>query len=44
MPKIKVDGQELEVENGTTLLQACELAGREVPRSSPDGAVRHAAE
>ncbi|MBG1231841.1 NADH-quinone oxidoreductase subunit NuoG [Aestuariivirga litoralis] len=32
MPKIKIDGQELEVENGTTLLQACELAGKEVPR------------
>ncbi len=32
MPKIKIDGQELEVENGTTLLQACEIAGREVPR------------
>ncbi|MFO1033706.1 MAG: NADH-quinone oxidoreductase subunit NuoG [Hyphomicrobiales bacterium] len=32
MPKIKIDGQEIEVENGTTLLQACEMAGREVPR------------
>ncbi|MDE2384174.1 MAG: NADH-quinone oxidoreductase subunit G [Alphaproteobacteria bacterium] len=32
MPKIKIDGQELEVENGITLLQACELAGKEVPR------------
>jgi NADH-quinone oxidoreductase subunit G len=32
MPKIKIDGQELEVENGTTLLQACEMAGAEVPR------------
>jgi NADH-quinone oxidoreductase subunit G len=32
MPKIKIDGVELDVENGTTLLQACEQAGAEVPR------------
>ena len=32
MPKVKIDGLEIEVENGTTLLQACELAGAEVPR------------
>jgi NADH-quinone oxidoreductase subunit G len=32
MPKIKIDGTEIEVENGTTLLQACEMAGAEVPR------------
>ena len=32
MPKLKIDGQEIEVENGTTLLQACEVAGKEVPR------------
>ena len=32
MPKLKIDGTEIEVENGTTLLQACELAGAEVPR------------
>ncbi|QIG50862.1 NADH-quinone oxidoreductase subunit G [Nordella sp. HKS 07] len=32
MPKLKVDGTEIEVENGTTLLQACEAAGAEVPR------------
>ncbi|MCA3554210.1 NADH-quinone oxidoreductase subunit NuoG [Aestuariivirga sp.] len=32
MPKIKIDGTEIEVENGLTLLQACELAGAEVPR------------
>ena len=32
MPKIKIDGVELEVENGLTLLQACEQAGAEVPR------------
>ncbi len=32
MPKIKVDGIEIEVESGSTLLQACEQAGAEVPR------------
>jgi NADH-quinone oxidoreductase subunit G len=32
MPKIKIDGVEAEYENGTTLLQACEMAGAEVPR------------
>ncbi len=32
MPKIKIDGMELDVESGTTLLQACEQAGAEVPR------------
>src|SRR5215210_4412721 len=32
MPKLKVDGTEIEVENGTTLLQACEMAGAEIPR------------
>lgn len=32
MPKLKIDGSEIEVENGTTLLQACEAAGAEVPR------------
>ena len=32
MPKIKIDGVEIEVENGLTLLQACEQAGAEVPR------------
>ncbi len=31
MPKVKIDGLEIEVENGTTLLQACEMAGAEVP-------------
>ena len=25
MPKVKVDGVEIEVENGTTVLQACEI-------------------
>ncbi len=32
MPKLKVDGKEIEVEDGLTLLQACELAGAEIPR------------
>jgi NADH-quinone oxidoreductase subunit G len=32
MPKIKIDGKEIEVENGLTLLQACEQAGVEIPR------------
>ena len=32
MPKIKIDGIEHDIENGTTLLQACEIAGAEVPR------------
>ncbi|HAD86163.1 MAG TPA: NADH-quinone oxidoreductase subunit G, partial [Rhodospirillaceae bacterium] len=32
MPKITIDGEELEVEAGMTILQACEQAGKEVPR------------
>ena len=32
MPKLKIDGVEIEVESGLTLLQACEQAGAEVPR------------
>ena len=32
MPKVKIDGQLIEVPDGTTLLQACEMAGKEVPR------------
>src|SRR5690349_4582414 len=32
MPKIKIDGVEIEVPAGITILQACELAGLEVPR------------
>jgi NADH-quinone oxidoreductase subunit G len=32
MPKLKVDGQEIEVPEGATVLQACELAGKEIPR------------
>jgi len=30
--KLLIDDEEIEVEDGITLLQACELAGREVPR------------
>lgn len=32
MPKIVVDGTEIEVEDGLTLIQACEQAGVEIPR------------
>lgn len=32
MPKLKVNGQEVEFENGMTIMQVCELAGEEVPR------------
>jgi NADH-quinone oxidoreductase subunit G len=32
MPKIKIDGVEHDIESGTSLLQACEIAGAEVPR------------
>src|SRR5437867_813857 len=32
MPKLKVDGIEIEVPTGVTVLQACELAGVEIPR------------
>ncbi len=32
MPRVKVDGVELEVPQGATVLQACELAGKEIPR------------
>ena len=31
MPKLTIDGQEVEVEPGSTVLQAIEAAGREVP-------------
>src|SRR2546426_3833748 len=31
MPKVTVDGQEIEVAPGTTILQACQLAGVELP-------------
>ncbi|MGB5947868.1 MAG: NADH-quinone oxidoreductase subunit NuoG [Parvibaculum sp.] len=32
MPKVTVDGIEVEVPQGATLLQACEAAGAEIPR------------
>jgi NADH-quinone oxidoreductase subunit G len=32
MPKLTVDGIEVEVPAGATVLQACELAGKEIPR------------
>jgi NADH-quinone oxidoreductase subunit G len=32
MPKLNIDGKEIEVEDGITLLQACEEAGAEIPR------------
>ena len=32
MPKVTVDGVELEVPAGVTALQACEMAGKEIPR------------
>ncbi|WP_342642185.1 NADH-quinone oxidoreductase subunit NuoG [Rhodoligotrophos ferricapiens] len=32
MPKLIIDSREVEVENGLTVLQACELAGVEIPR------------
>ena len=31
MPKVTIDGGEIEVPAGTTILQACELAGIEIP-------------
>jgi NADH-quinone oxidoreductase subunit G len=31
MPKLTIDGQEVEVPQGSTVLQACEAAGREIP-------------
>lgn len=32
MPKLTVDGIEVEVPDGATVLQACEAAGKEIPR------------
>ena len=32
MPKVTVDGTEIDVPQGATVLQACELAGKEIPR------------
>ncbi len=34
MPKLTVDGIEVEVPAGATVLQACELAGKEDPARS----------
>ncbi len=33
MPKLTIDGIEIEVEDGLTVLQACEAAGVEIPVS-----------
>jgi len=32
MPSLTVDGTEIEFDNGMTVLQVCELAGKEIPR------------
>ena len=32
MPKITINGKEIEFDSGMTILQACELAGAEIPR------------
>ena len=32
MPKLEVNGKEVEFDNGMTILQACEIAGEEIPR------------
>ncbi len=32
MIKLKIDNKNIEVEPGTTILQACEIAGKEIPR------------
>ena len=32
MPKLKINNKEIEFENGMTVLQACEIAGAEIPR------------
>src|SRR6202008_5102153 len=32
MPKMTIDGIEIEVPAGITVLQACEMAGKEIPR------------
>ncbi len=32
MPKLTIDGVEIEVRDGLTVLQACEIAGKEIPR------------
>ncbi|RPF70376.1 NADH-quinone oxidoreductase subunit NuoG [Aurantiacibacter spongiae] len=32
MPNVTVDGEQIEVPDGATVLQACEMAGKEIPR------------
>ena len=32
MPTITIDDKKVEFENGMTVMQACELAGTEIPR------------
>ncbi|MGZ8410944.1 MAG: 2Fe-2S iron-sulfur cluster-binding protein, partial [Hyphomicrobium sp.] len=32
MPKLTIDGREIEVDAGLTVLQVCELLGIEIPR------------
>ena len=32
MPKVIVNNNEIQIEEGMTVLQACELAGAEIPR------------
>lgn len=32
MVKLTIDGKEVEVEQGTALIQACEIAGAQIPR------------
>jgi len=32
MPTITIDNKKVEFENGMTVMQACELAGAEIPR------------
>ena len=32
MVKLTIDGKEVEVEQGTALIQACEQAGAQIPR------------
>jgi NADH-quinone oxidoreductase subunit G len=32
MAKVTIDGSEIEIANGSTVLQACEAAGKEIPR------------
>jgi len=32
MPKLKINGTEIEVENGTSIIQAADQMGVEIPR------------